>query len=288
MIVDIQKLFNTNPNIPITKVSTSITRKIFYNEKIELCHEFSKASLNKSEFYGCVFSKQTFEDITVKNCKFFECSFFGCTFKSAEFQSCNFKNCLFVKPKFEKSYLDPTSIDFDHSDWENKAANINTTLFQRIESNSKDTHQNSFAEKAHIAFRRYRRAQYKYEFFHTALLSKRVRLAKQILLDYLYDYILVYGYGLFRASIITVALFFFVLCWLDNNWKSATIAASSPPSAHTLSQKSYFLLTTITTTGFVDKFPDSEPGTLFVIAVAIFSIIWTAMLTGLVVNRLVK
>ena len=288
MIIDIHKLFNKNQNLPLTKINPSITRKIFYDEKIELGHEFSKTSLSQSEFYGCVFSKQVFEDITIKNCKFFECSFFGCTFKNTEFQSCNFKNCLFVKPKFEKSYLDPTSIYFDHSDWEKKAANINTTLFQRIESNSKDTHQNSFAEKAHIAFRRYRRAQCKYEFFQTPSLSERMSLAKKILLDYLYDYILIYRYGLFRATTITIALFFFVLCWLDSNWNNATIAATSPPSAHTLSQKSYFLLTTITTTGFVDKFPNSEPGTLFVIMVAIFSIVWTAMLTGLVVNRLVK
>lgn len=290
MIIDVKRFFADQRILPTFEYDASTRRRLFSGEKIEISPAFRGRSIKGVEFYDCLFKKESFEELTFEHCKFVECRFVGCLFDHIEFQSCRFINCLLLKPRFERVYLDPKSFEFDEKDWKRDASNVNTTLFQRIEANSRDTHQNDFAEQAHIAFRRYRRSQDIYRFRQSKDWTKKTKSAGKAIIDCAYDWMLVYGFGLFRAILVTIALFYFGLNWVNQNWEdliNGRDLSSSTVGGNSF-QKLYFLVVTTTTMGFVDKSPKSELGMTFIVVAAAMSVVWTALLTALIVKRLVK
>jgi len=241
-------------------------------------------------FVNCVFFRQKFEDITIKDCLFEECSFAFAEFKNVEIYNSEFVNSLFQKPKFEKTYLDPIKLKFKFSEWKREASNINTTLFQRLESNLRDLHQEDLAKGAHIKFRRYRRWQDVHE-AKSANFFRALVLRRNYIISLLFDLILVYGYGLFRALILTVLFFIIAVFGIDLYWQEINLYSNSSgleiTQANSL-QKLYFLVVTTTTLGYGDITPHSDFGMIVVVSLLAFSIVWTATLTALIVKRLVK
>lgn len=289
VIIDVKKFFTDRRTLPVLNYSASTTRRMFSGEKIEIDPAFRERSIDGAEFYDCLFVKEFFSELTFENCKFVECRFIGCRFDHIEFHSCRFVNCLLLKPRFERVYLDPSSFEFDSNDWKRYASNVNTTLFQKIEANSKDIHQNDFAERAHIEFRRYRRSQSIYRLRRSTDWVGKIKAAADATIDFAYDWLLVYGFGLFRAIAITITLFYLGLGWVDRNWEELVRNDISLPAVGgNTFQKLYFLVVTSTTMGYGDTSPRSELGMTYVIVVAAMSVVWTATLTALIVKRLVK
>lgn len=247
-------------------------------------------SIQNVVFKDCLFLKESFSELTISRCHFYRCRFIGCRFNDVEFHGCLLDNCLVQKPRFEKTYLDPDFVKFTLFDWGINAANINTTLFQRLESNFKNFHQDDFACKAHIQFRRYRRWQHIYQ-IRTGSLRTKAASTWNVVADIAYDIILGYGYGLFQALLTTVLLFWCGLLWIDYKWAQIKLASNSTGFSldqDSSLQKLYFLVVTATTTGYGDITPHGTQGMIFVIVVMAISVIWTATLTALIVKRLVK
>ena len=246
--------------------------------------------IKNSIFLKCVFLKQEFSDMTINNCQFEECTFTACSFDDVEFHKTEFINCWIAKPKFQKTYLDPNSIKFNFEEWKIGASNINTTLFQRLESNMRDIHQEDFSRSAHIQFQRYRRWQSRYESKKSNFILKFSHW-KDYFINFAYDLLLLYGYGLYRAILVTIILIALFSVGLDYFWRE--ISLTSNVSGLTVKncdffQKVYFLVVTATTLGYGDITPRSSFGMIFVITLLALSVIWTATLTALIVKRLVK
>jgi len=241
-------------------------------------------------FFKSVFVKQNFSDMTINNCQFEECSFAACSFDDVEFHKTIFINCWISKPKFEKTYLDPDNIRFNFREWKIGASNINTTLFQRLESNLRDLHQEDFSKGAHIQFQRYKRWQSRYESRKSTLIHKFGHW-KDYTKNLAYDIFLLYGYGLYRAVFFTIILISLFAIGLDYYWDEISLASNVSNleiKNSDVFQKVYFLIVTATTLGYGDITPKTSFGMGFVITLLVFSVIWTATLTALIVKRLVK
>lgn len=284
------KFLFSNRELPIFCLCAEINSDSIYIDK-EIQIDPNQRSLKNINFTKCVFRRQVFFEFTITNCTFEECSFIACRFNDVELHDCLFINSLFNKPRFEKTYLNPNHFQFFFSEWKYTAANINTTLFQRLEANLRDLHQEDFAGNAHIQFRRYRRWQDVYRSKQRITPWKKIAIRWRFTTDLLYDFLLLYGYGLYRALFITVFIFFLGTLGIDHYWDElklgSNVAGLDLVKANML-QKAYFLVVTATTLGYGDITPHSDAGMLLVIAVLALSIIWTATLTALIVKRLVK
>ncbi len=246
-------------------------------------------SVKGTTFENCLFLKETFFEMTFTDCVFINCKFSGCRFNDIEFHSCKIYNTEFWKPRFDKTYIDPRSIKFDALKWAWLKSNINTTLFQKLESNFKNIHQDDFAMIAHIRFRRYKIWQDIYSIRNSKNLLEPIRLSVQVLLALCYDLFLTYGYGLLRAFIVTAVLIYFGLDWIDENWTQLGIQSTTLDLNKTNSlQKLYFLIVTSSTLGYGDITPTTPLGMKTVICIVLASVLWTATITALFVKRLIK
>lgn len=280
----------TNRALPILCITEGTMPETSYSD-YEIQIDLKRRSLKNISFTNCVFRRETFSELTLTNCTFDECSFIGCRFSDVEFHYSLIINSLFNKPRFEQTYLDPNHLKFNFSEWKKDAANINTTLFQRLESDLRDVHQEDFAERAHIQFRRYRRWQGIYRFKQNIPALNKIAIYWHFAVDFLYDLFLLYGYGLYRALLLTVLIFYLGTLGVDHYWTElkleSNVGGLKLDGANML-QKAYFLVVTATTLGYGDITPRSEIGMIFVIVLLAVSIIWTATITALIVKRLVK
>jgi hypothetical protein len=244
--------------------------------------------IKNATFSNCVFYMTQVSDLRFTNCTFVECNFFRVNFTDVEFHSCSIENCVFNKPKFKNTYLDPQTITFDFNKWKIEASNINTWLFQKLESNYKEMHQDKFAMYAHIAFRRYLRWQWIRDALTEAHRLK-IKSWFRFFIDILYDKSMGYGYGLGNALVTTIILFGIGAIVLNQWWEAFCI---TPNVQHlekiSLIQKLYFLVVTSSTVGYGDLSPKTTYGMLFVVVIILFSIIWTATITAIILKRLVK
>lgn len=251
----------------------------------------TRRSFKNIVFSRCVFVRQNFTEVTFTDCYFIECSFTACKFNNVEFHDSYFINCLFQKPSFSQTYLDPKFLRYRFSQWKRDAPNINTTLFQRLEANLRDIYQDDFAQRAHIQFRRYRRWQDLYRTGKNIGLFRKIGLAFRFLCDFAYEATLLYGYGLYRALVLTVLIFYLGTVGVDYYWDELKLVSNTSSLVLNQSnslQKLYFLVVTASTLGYGDVTPMNDNGMRFVIGLLIFSVIWTATLTALIVKRLVK
>ncbi|MGL4603492.1 MAG: hypothetical protein ACRCU9_05020, partial [Iodobacter sp.] len=185
-------------------------------------------SIKNKTFKDCLFLRVSMMEVTLNKCEFFNCKFVGCRFNDVEFHKCRFINCEFIKPRFEKTYLDPKYIIFTGDVWRWEKSNINTTLFQRLESNFKHMHQDDFIATAHIKFRRYKRWQNFYRLRESKKKTEKISYFFYILGDFLYETTMLYGYSLFRAlgtTIVLIGMVFWVvdMFWISSGFKSGNL-----------------------------------------------------------------
>lgn len=115
---------------------------------------FSFTNVSLSKTYFC---ERTFTD-----CSFEDCLFIGSSFERVEFHRCKFINCNFHKATFEDCYLDPATISLDKK-YRNSHSNIGVHLFQQLYEDAAKSRQSTFAMKADIEFRRWKRWQLAYD-----------------------------------------------------------------------------------------------------------------------------
>lgn len=237
--------------------------------------EFDKISSKERQVSGrifreCLFSHKVIEGFTFLNCKFLDCAFNGTQLVGVEFHECEFRECFFYKAKFKDTYIDPACFYFSKK-WHWVRANVNAGLFQSLYNNSKTMHQEDFAMRADRRFQFYRRYQYLY--------GDSPGIYK-FLKGVLFDYLLGHGYGI-KNSLAMTLVSILVFSWmLDGKVKSEN---------GTFFEALYFTVVSLTTAGYgeITPFHETIPLTITMFLL-LSSIAWCAVVTAIIVKRIVK
>lgn len=240
--------------------------------------EFSEPSNNAQRstknvtFRECLFSHENIVGRNFYGCIFENCIFNGAEIRRCEFHQCSFKNCVFYKTRIAETYLDPTSFGFSSS-WHYNWANVNAWWFQSLHRNSMDMHQKDFAMHADRRFRFYRR--------YEELLGKKKRPFK-FLLGLFYDLMLGYGYGITNCLVVTIG-FIGLFAYLMMGYTNLSNGAGAL-------EHIYYSIVSFTTVGYGEVTPVQKyPIALVMTSVFLFlSIVWTAIVSAVVVKRLVN
>lgn len=220
-------------------------------------------------FNRCVFSKEVIEDFAFDNCRFIECVFNGAKIIETEFHDCFFVECYFYKSKFKSAYIDPRSFSFSKR-WHWEMANVNAGLFQSLYRNSKDMHQDEFAMHADIKFQFYLRYQH--------LLGTSPKPSRFVW-SVFFDYFLGYGYGIKNTLVVTILSILAFSLMIEGqltNGKGYLEAF-------------YFAVVSFTTVGFGDVTPSRSALPLVLTILFILgSVAWCAVVTAIIVKRIVK
>lgn len=242
-------------------------RKIDFKSNNEIS---ARLPIKNKVFIKCIFAKRTIESYIFIGCSFRECSFNGAKIVGVEFHKCVFFDCMFYKTKFTSTYLDPDSLRFS-SRWYWNWANINAWLFQSLYRNSKDMHQEVFAMRADRRFQFYRRYEY--------LRGQNPR-PRKFIVGFLFDWLLGYGYGIKNALFVTLAMVVGFAYIIEGHFKEG---------GSNFLKALYFSVVSFTTTGFGDITPKLEvlPISITIIFL-LFSVAWCAIVTAIIVKRIVK
>ncbi len=220
-------------------------------------------------FTQCIFSKSNIQNFTFSNCSFFECSFNGALITGSSFHKCEFHECSFFKVKFRDTYVDPATFKFSPK-WHWDYSNVNVGLFQDLYRNSKNMHQEFFAMEADKRFQFYKR----YEYLRGD--SPQVR---KFFSNMFFDVLLGYGYGISNALVGTLIIIFAFAFIIKDHIKN------NIPFIKAF----YFAVVSLTTTGYGDIYPRYEEISLVITTVfLLFSMVWCAVLTAIIVKRIVK
>lgn len=250
------------------KMSGSVSlSRIYFPEKTS---DFDKLKIEGIAFTKCIFSKATIQKYTFNKCSFVDCIFNGAQISDCEFHKCTFIECSFNKAKITRTYIDPASFKFS-SLWCWYWPNVNVWFFQALYRNSKDMHQEKFAMIADKRFQFYRRYEY--------LRGQKPQLGKFIL-SFLYDYFLGYGYGIkntLSVTIVMISTFAFLMKGHLN------------VGNHDFFSALYFSAVSFTTVGYGDLSPELEfIPMLITIFFLLLSMAWCAVVTAIIVKRIVK
>lgn len=226
--------------------------------------------IKNKKFVRCVFSHKVIENFNFMNCTFDECSFTGAFIVECEFHKCTFDDCSFYKTKISTTYLDPKSFKYSPK-WHWDFANINSWFFQVLYRNSLNMHQEEFAMHADKRFQFYRRYEY--------LRGNNPRPLK-FFWNLLFDYILGYGYGILNAAILTFITIISFALLITNHLKD---------TKGDFWKALYFTVVSFTTVGYGDVTPNFEPWSIsLTILFLIASVVWCAVVTAIIVKRIVR
>ncbi|RON66203.1 ion channel [Pseudomonas fluorescens] len=252
----------TLPNTP--EISLSFIE--FYFENITP----KERQISGKIFTKCIFSHQIIENFTFTNCKFLDCVFNGAYLTGVEFHDCEFRECFFYKTKFKDTYADPVFFHFTKK-WHWISANINSGFFQSLYSNYKNMHQEKFAMDADRRFQFYRRYQHLYG--RNPSIYKFVK-------GLLFDYFLGHGYGITNSLVVT-AISILSFSWL--------LHGKLTPGKEDFFETLYFTVVSLTTAGYGEITPRHEVIPLTITMILLLSsIAWCALVTAIIVKRIVK
>lgn len=269
-------------NIQLPKINEEVTNncqinKLIGNEVTLSRISFPDKITSKNElrvknitFRKCIFSQSNINNYTFNGCTFIDCNFNGSKITDCEFHKCSFSECIFYKTNFSSSYIDPTSFKFS-SMWHWHWANVNAWLFQSLYKNSKDMHQEKFAMQADKKFQFYRRYEY--------LRGQKPQLMK-FFKSLFYDYMLGYGYGIKNALTVTLFIVTGFAYFIEGNLEK---------SDNSFFNALYFSVVSFTTVGYGDITPHLNiiPTSITIIFLLI-SMAWCAVVTAIIVKRIVR
>lgn len=229
--------------------------------------------INNKKFINCTFSHEVIENYTFNSCLFVGCYFIGSRFVGVEIHNCEFHECIFLKSQFNSTYIDPDLLVFSWY-WRWDRANVNAWLYQALYRNSRDMHQEEFAMKADRKFQTYRRYQY--------IRGKNLRPLKFVR-SLIYELLTGCGYGIANALVVTFAIIGIFAFFMRNSIGRISVTDGS------FLDMIYFSVVSFTTVGYGDVAAKNE--TLPIILTIIFllvSVAWCAVVTAIIVKRIVK
>ena len=263
----------------------------------------------KKCFKNVSFSFTTFEDVTFSETKFVDCLFLYAEFFHCHFLNCQFVNCNMHKIRLDNCYLDPHSFEMNKV-YKKTASNVGTWLFQQLYMNSKNTHQPQFSGESEILFQRWLRAQKKYEWNrdkkkwirdtkHHGPWRKIQTVLRLILScrkffswwigNSLFDLVLGFGHRPLRFIAVSAGLLMIASTIVHYSWTSLGLVNN----AETLDRGSYvasiyYTTVVMTTLGFGDITPTTDPGRWVAIVLPILGIVWLSLLAAVIIKRIIR
>ena len=246
----------------------------------------SLTKMSNCRFNNVSLSKTKFTRVTFKECTFEDCLFVGTEFVEVDFHRCSFINCNFYKTSFEKCYIDPKSIKLDKS-YKSTHSNVFVTLFQRLLDNSAAQHQAGFAATADIRFRQWQRAQIDYELQKGHI--TKYRAFGQRLRSWIYEVFAGFGYKPTRFIGWTIAIFF-LTSFLNGYFLRESLSVNGDSSLHPegFVDDIYYTFSILTILGFSSITPITAFAKLVTVFEALGAVGWLAILTSLIVKRLIR
>lgn len=237
-------------------------------------------------FTNVSLSKTKFNRVTFKECTFEDCLFIGTEFIEVEFHRCRFINCNFFKTSFQRCYLDPGTIKID-AVYKKTHANVFVTLFQRLLDNSAGMHQANFAALADIRFRQWKRAQIKFD-LEKGYITKRRAFGLRFR-SFLYEGLAGFGYKPWRFVGWTIVLFL-MTSTMNGYFLSESLSLNGDPALHPSgwADSIFYSFSILTILGFSTITPVTAAAKLLTVFEALCAVGWLAILTSLLVKRLIR
>lgn len=225
-------------------------------------------------FINCSLSKQVFKGVSFHNCIFYNCVFNGASFLGCEFHDCVIVEGVLFKTSFDNTYIDPSSFIFDERRWLRNFANVNAWLYWELYKNCKNMHQEKFAMNADKKFGLYKR----YEYFYG-----RKRDLWRFFKGWMFDWLLGSGYGVVNSAIVTVSMIGLFA------WLASGSIVNAEPGVGGIINALYFSIVSFTTVGYGDYLPAKKELPLLLTALfLLLSVVWGAIVTAIIVKRIVK
>ncbi len=241
--------------------------------------------LRLKQFQNVSLAKTKFSNLTFKECKFEDCLFIASDFISVEFHRCKFINCNFYKSEMTNVYIDPTCFAFDKS-YLSTHANVGVDLFHTLLENSASSRQSEFEMKSDMLFRKWKRAQLKFDLKKDKISKFEYYSNKSK--SYIYEKIAGFGYKPGRFAFWTVAVFLFV-----SLFNHLVLAESLSVDGVKLVQPSYadsifYSFSMLTALGFSSIIPLTDFAKILAVLEALAGIGWLGIFTSILVRRFIK
>lgn len=258
----------TTDAINLADQSCALLRKISFKKQ---SNDPRRKKISGVTFIKCLFSNEEINGYFFEGCTFEECQFVATKFLNCEFHRCKFVDGCFYKATISETYIDPTSFKFNKQ-WRQYWPNVNTTWFQALYRNAKDTHQEGFAMSADRKLHFYERYQF---------LNGRNKNYAKFLKGLIYDWLLGYGYGIINSLIVTCLLLLIFVALMTGH----TNLGNEPD----LIQMLYFSIVSFTTVGYGEITPAHQSLAMIITMIFLFIFVaWGTIVTAVIVKRLVK
>ena len=225
------------------------------------------------------------KSVTFTNCNFEDCLFIGTTFDNVHFHNCHFTNCNFFKAEIVECYFDPNSVRFDNS-YKKTAANIGVQFFQQLLENSSRTRQPFFEIDADIMFRRWKRAQLRYDYSQNKIGGPKFAISYAR--SWLYELLCGFGYRPLRFAAWTIVLFLLVAIVNLAVFTRGLTVNGAEVQRLGLVNSIFFTFSVMTVLGFSSIVPIGSIAKILTVLEALGGVGWMGIFTSVLVKRFLK
>ncbi|MCP1220429.1 ion channel [Acetobacter orientalis] len=265
--------------IKLLSESTTINRKLYIPFHLKSSYSPWPHIIKNVTFCEVSFSRTEVELFEFTDCVFERCLFLGTIFLNCRFSSCRFVDCNPYRVQFIGCFVDPTQ--FDQCLPKGRSANLGLHLFQQLLLNSRQQVQPDFSDEAQFRFRRWQHRQLRAELTANFFTRRSWKRAPQYLLAVLFD--IAAGSGM-RLGRLLLSSTVFLLSTTVVNWQFAHYLGLNDEKGVI---DAFYLTTVIMTTlGFGDVTPHTEPGRFIVSGEAVCGFFLFAFLTSTLYRRL--